>query len=61
MPIPSWAEENGERSAIGDVLFSVRESIRAILEETSICVLAERRPEASPQTDEAIKEIAYYI
>jgi len=59
MPIPNWADDLGDGFPVGSVLRRVRESIRSILEETSIAVLA--GSSSLERTDDVIKEITYYI
>ena len=59
LPIPNWADDLGDGFPVGSVLRRVRESIRSILEETSIAVLA--GSSSLERTDDVIKEITYYI
>lgn len=62
MPIPKWADESsGDASALGNVLRRVRDSIRAILENTPITVLAEDGPQAQARAEEAVEALMYYI
>ena len=61
MPIPQWADDAEDGLPVGVVLRRVRESIRVILEETSIEVLA--APEQAPpeQTETVVRDLMYYI
>ncbi|BDI33206.1 Rrf2 family transcriptional regulator [Capsulimonas corticalis] len=64
MPIPKWADEtDAEHSQLAQVLRKVRDSIRGILENTSIVVLAEGEgeTEAKARSNEAIEALMYYI
>ncbi|MDR3710061.1 MAG: Rrf2 family transcriptional regulator [Capsulimonadaceae bacterium] len=60
MPIPQWADDADDGLPVGVVLRRVRESIRSILEETSIDVLAEDAG-APARADAVVKELMYYI
>jgi Rrf2 family iron-sulfur cluster assembly transcriptional regulator len=68
MPIPKWAEEaqDGESqvcmTGFGEVLYRVRDSIRAILDTTMLDVLA--TPPATDNTaaeKEELESLTYYI
>ncbi len=62
MPIPKWADDGAhDTSQLGNVLRRVRESIRGILEHTSIEVLAEGGEENKQRADEAVETLMYYI
>ncbi|HEY3329415.1 MAG TPA: Rrf2 family transcriptional regulator [Capsulimonadaceae bacterium] len=61
MPIPQWADDTDDGLPVGAVLRRVRESIRLILEETSIEVLAENADGTVEKTDNTVKELMYYI
>ncbi len=73
MPIPQWAETPKQASpsrndatitSFGNVLLQVRDSIRNILENTSIDVLAEELatdPDAVERSKSAVETLMYYI
>lgn len=62
MPIPKWADEGAsDTSALGNVLRQVRDSIRLILENTPVAVLAEGGEKGHARTDEAVETLMYYI
>ena len=62
MPIPNWADDSaGDASELARVLRRVRDSIRDILENTSIEVLAESGLPNHRRTDEAVEALMYYI
>jgi Rrf2 family protein len=62
MPIPKWADDGtADTSQLGSVLRRVRDSIRSILEHTSIEVLAESGEENKQRADEAVEALMYYI
>ena len=62
MPIPKWADDSAQDSSdLARVLRRVRDSIRDILESTSIEVLAEGGIPDSKRTDEAVEALMYYI
>ncbi len=62
MPIPKWADDGAlDASSLGNVLRQVRDSIRHILENTSVAVLAEGGDANHARTDEAVETLMYYI
>ena len=61
MPIPKWADDSADPSELARVLRRVRDSIRDILENTSIEVLAESDPADVKRADEAVETLMYYI
>jgi len=61
MPIPKWADDSADPSQLASVLRRVRDSIRDILENTSIEVLAESDPVDVKRADEAVETLMYYI
>ena len=61
MPIPKWADDNTDSSELARVLRRVRDSIRDILENTSIEVLAENGSVGPERTGEAVEALMYYI
>lgn len=62
MPIPKWAEEtSGDNSQLSEVLRRVRTSIREILENTPISVLADGENTDSQRTNQAVEALMYYI
>lgn len=61
MPIPKWADDSADPSELARVLRRVRDSIRDILENTSIEVLAESDPADIKRADEAVETLMYYI
>lgn len=62
MPIPKWADDSsGDQSRLAQVLREVRDSIRGILENTSIEVLAENIDIDPARTTEAVGTLMYYI
>ncbi len=61
MPIPKWADDSADPSELARVLRRVRDSIRDILENTSIEVLAEGGPPDPARADEAVETLMYYI
>ena len=61
MPIPKWADDSADPSQLASVLRRVRDSIRDILENTSIEVLAESDPADVKRADEAVETLMYYI
>ena len=62
MPIPKWADDTAsDSSELARVLRRVRDSIRDILESTSIEVLAEGGVPNPQRTDEAVETLMYYI
>ena len=63
MPIPQWADDNaaGDHSKLAVVLRRVRDSIRDILENTTIDVLADGDGTATERRDEAVETLMYYI
>ncbi len=61
MPIPKWADDNADSSELARVLRRVRDSIRDILENTSIEVLAEDGAASPARTGEAVEALMYYI
>ena len=61
MPIPKWADDNADSSELARVLRRVRDSIRDILENTSIEVLAESEEVSPKRTGEAVEALMYYI
>jgi len=61
MPLPSWVEESGgSQSGLPDVLRRVRDTLRNILENTSIEVLAESQADQK-RLEEAAEALMYYI
>lgn len=62
MPIPKWADDSAaDSSQLAHVLRRVRDSIRDILENTSIEVLAEDGVADPKRADEAVETLMYYI
>lgn len=64
MPIPKWADDvTTDSPHLRAVLLRVRDAIRAILENTTIDVLADGPPteEISTRTGEAVEALMYYI
>ncbi len=62
MPIPKWADDSAaDSSQLAHVLRRVRDSIRDILENTSIEVLAEDGVVDPKRADEAVETLMYYI
>ena len=62
MPIPKWADDStSDLSELARVLRRVRDSIRDILESTSIEVLAEGQAADPQRIDDAVEALMYYI
>ena len=62
MPIPKWAEAGeGDPSQLALVLREVRDSIRQILENTSIAALADGEAVHPKRREEAVEALMYYI
>lgn len=62
MPIPKWADDlSGDQSKLSLVLRNVRDSIRTILENTSIDVLADSVCIDEDRKKEAVETLMYYI
>ena len=63
MPTPLWADDSrADSSELAHVLRRVRDSIREILEQTSIAVLAEKNPLVTQETaEEVVESLMYYI
>jgi Rrf2 family protein len=69
MPIPRWVEDAkeseraGNLSAFGDVIYQIRDSVRSILEETKLNVLAGNGDSAAEpgRIREEIETLNYYI
>ena len=69
MPIPKWAEgptasgSGGDLTSFGEVLYKVRDSIRAILDTTCLDVLATHGEGQSDLTREKedLESLTYYI
>lgn len=62
MPIPKWADDApNDQSKLAQVLRQVRDSIREILENTTIDVLAEDVSADPKRASEAVGTLMYYI